>query len=208
MKQVAEHSQIIAKSLSDSAEIPVKVVFKPVLTTPQAITDICLEANHGQELHRADRLDAHLLARQDVDRGLAALNKPLAHLHTQFNRDIPWATIDMDFMNLNQSAHGCREFGFICSRMRLARKVVVGHWQDAEVLQRLGVWARAACAWHDAQGAKVARFGDNMREVAVTEGDKVEAQLRLGYSVNGYGVGDIVGYINGSDRCRHRPADG
>jgi len=128
--------------------------------------------------------------------GLSALKKPFLHLHTQFNRDIPWSTIDMDFMNLNQSAHGDREFGFIGSRMRLNRKIVVGFWQDEEVLAQLGAWMRAASAWHDAQGAKVARLGDNMREVAVTEGDKVEAQIRLGYSVNGYGVGDLVKYVN------------
>ncbi|MBI1878468.1 MAG: L-arabinose isomerase, partial [Chloroflexi bacterium] len=121
---------------------------------------------------------------------------PFVHLHTQYNRDIPWAEIDMDFMNLNQSAHGDREFGFIGSRMRLERKVVVGHWQDDDVQASLGVWARAACAWRDAQGAKIARFGDNMREVAVTEGDKVDAQMRLGYSVNGYGVGDLVRFVN------------
>jgi L-arabinose isomerase len=128
--------------------------------------------------------------------GLRSLQKPFVHLHTQYNRDIPWADIDMDFMNLNQSAHGDREFGFIGSRMRLDRKVVVGHWQDEEVQASLGAWARAACAWHDAQGARFARFGDNMREVAVTEGDKVNAQMRLGYSVNGYGVGDLVRYVN------------
>jgi L-arabinose isomerase len=129
--------------------------------------------------------------------GLNALRKPFVHLHTQFNRDIPWDTIDMDFMNLNQSAHGGREFGFIGTRMRRARKVVVGHWQDEEVVAQLDTWMRAACAWHDAQGVKVARIGDNMREVAVTEGDKVEAQIRLGYSVNGYGVGDLVQYVEG-----------
>ena len=120
----------------------------------------------------------------------------MAHLHTQYNRDIPWSTIDMDFMNLNQSAHGGREFGFICSRLRLARTVIVGHWQAAAVAERLANWARTACGWHDAQGAKIARFGDNMREVAVTEGDKVEAQIRLGYSVNGYGLGDVAAYVN------------
>jgi L-arabinose isomerase len=128
--------------------------------------------------------------------GLSALQKPFAQLHTQFNAEIPWATIDMDFMNLNQTAHGGREFGFIGSRMKLARKVVVGHWQDDEVLARLDVWLRAAAAWHDAQGAKFARFGDNMREVAVTEGNKVSAQMQFGYSVNGFGVGDLVAYVN------------
>jgi L-arabinose isomerase len=128
--------------------------------------------------------------------GLSLLKKPFAHLHTQYNREIPWAEIDMDFMNLNQAAHGDREFGFIASRLRLERKVVVGHWQDQDVQASLGVWARAAAAWADWQGAKVARFGDNMREVAVTEGDKVEAQIRLGYSVHGYGVGDLVKAVN------------
>ena len=124
--------------------------------------------------------------------GLRALQKPLLHLHTQFNRDLPWAEIDMDFMNLNQAAHGDREFGFIETRLRLARKTVVGHWQDPRVPTRIGAWARAACGWHEAQHLRVARFGDNMRQVAVTEGDKVEAQIRLGVAVNGYGVGDLV----------------
>src|SRR6185295_19766567 len=128
--------------------------------------------------------------------GLKILNKPLLHLHTQFNRDIPWGTIDMDFMNLNQSAHGDREFGFIMSRMRLNRKVVVGHWQDKGVQERINVWARAAAGWHDWQSAKFCRFGDNMRQVAVTEGDKVEAEIKFGYSVNGYGLGDLVKVVN------------
>jgi L-arabinose isomerase len=128
--------------------------------------------------------------------GLIALKKPLLHLHTQFNRDIPWATIDMDFMNLNQSAHGDREFGYLASRMRLRRKVVVGHWQAEDVQARIGVWARAACAWNDAQGARIARFGDNMRQVAVTEGDKVAAQQHFGYTVNGYGVGELAASVN------------
>ena len=109
-------------------------------------------------------------------------------------------------MNLNQSAHGDREFGFICTRLRMSRKVVVGHWQDAEVQDELGAWTRAAAAWHDWQGAKFARFGDNMREVAVTEGDKVEAQIRFGYSVNGYGVGDLVEHVQRGDRRRGRQA--
>jgi L-arabinose isomerase len=124
--------------------------------------------------------------------GLNTLHKPFVHLHTQFNRDIPWSTIDMDFMNLNQSAHGDREFGYLCARMGLARKVVVGHWQDRELVEELATWSRAACAWQDAQGARIARFGDNMRDVAVTEGDKVAAEMRFGYAVDGYGLGDLV----------------
>jgi L-arabinose isomerase len=128
--------------------------------------------------------------------GLTLLKKPFAHLHTQYNREIPWPDIDMDFMNLNQAAHGDREFGFIGSRLRLERKVVVGHWQEEDTQSELGVWARAAAAWADSQGAKIVRFGDNMRDVAVTEGDKVQAQIQLGYDVYGYGVGDLVKYVN------------
>ncbi|MBE7471771.1 MAG: L-arabinose isomerase [Anaerolineae bacterium] len=196
LEKVAEHSQIITQALDQSAKIPVKVVFKPVLTTPDAIHQLCLEANAARNcVGLITWMHTFSPAKMWIA-GLKALQKPLAHLHTQYNRDIPWADIDMDFMNLNQSAHGDREFGFIGSRMRLERKVVVGHWQDEEVQARLGAWARAACAWHDAQGARFARFGDNMREVAVTEGDKVNAQMRLGYSVNGYGVGDLVRFVN------------
>jgi L-arabinose isomerase len=196
LEQVAEHSQSMARALADSAKIPVEVVFKPVLTTPEAVHQLCLEANAAKNcVGLVTWMHTFSPAKMWIA-GLRALQKPLAHLHTQFNQDIPWAEIDMDFMNLNQSAHGDREFGFIGSRMRLDRKVVVGHWQDEEVQAGLGAWARAACAWHDAQGAKFARFGDNMREVAVTEGDKVNAQMRLGYSVNGYGVSDLVRYVN------------
>lgn len=124
--------------------------------------------------------------------GLSALQKPLLHLHTQFNRDIPWDSIDMDFMNLNQSAHGDREYGFIGSRMNITRKVVVGHWKSDEVRERIGSWMRVAVAFVEGKQLKVARFGDNMREVAVTEGDKVEAQIQFGWSINGYGIGDLV----------------
>jgi L-arabinose isomerase len=128
-------------------------------------------------------------------RGLSILNKPLAHLHTQFNQRIPWDQIDMDFMNLNQAAHGDREFGHLLSRMRLKRKVIVGHWKSERVVEQLGNWMRAALGWCTFQQLKVARFGDNMRDVAVTEGDKVAAQVSLGFSVNGYGLGDLVEVI-------------
>src|SRR5258708_31257102 len=128
--------------------------------------------------------------------GLKRLHKPFVHLHPQFNRELPWETIDMDFMNLNQSAHGDREAGFIHTRMRLNGKVGVGHWEDTEVQDRIAAWMRAARAWFDSQGAKFARFGDNMRQVAVTEGDKVAAELRFGYAVNGYGVGDLVKHLD------------
>ena len=196
LRQVAGHSQKIAQALSQSDKIPVNVVFKPVLTTPEAIYKLCMEANTAENcIGLITWMHTFSPAKMWIA-GLNALQKPFAHLHTQFNRDIPWSGIDMDFMNLNQSAHGGREFGFIGTRMRLNRKVIVGFWQDEQVLAQLETWMRAACAWHDAQGARVARFGDNMREVAVTEGDKVEAQIRLGYSVNGYGIGDLVEFVN------------
>jgi L-arabinose isomerase len=196
LKKVAEHSKEIAQSLSRSTKIPVKIVFKPVVTTPSAITELCMEANNAKNcVGLITWMHTFSPAKMWIA-GLNALRKPLAHLHTQYNKELPWSEIDMDFMNLNQAAHGDREYGFIGSRMRLNRKVVVGFWQDEDVLSHLDAWSRAACAWHDAQGGKVARFGDNMREVAVTEGDKVEAQIRLGYSVNGYGIGDLVKYVS------------
>jgi L-arabinose isomerase len=196
LEQVAEHSRKIAYALSQSDKIPINVVFKPVLTTPEEIYNLCIEANAAENcVGLITWMHTFSPAKMWIA-GLKALQKPFVHLHTQFNRDIPWDSIDMDFMNLNQSAHGGREFGFIGTRMRRERKVVVGHWQDDEVLAQLAVWMRAACAWYDAQGARIARIGDNMREVAVTEGDKVEAQIRLGYAVNGYGVGDLVQYVD------------
>jgi L-arabinose isomerase len=189
---VAQHSQEIARSLSASPIIPLNVVFKPVSTDSDSILGLVREANAAANCVGIITWMHTFSPAKMWIAGLGNLQKPFVHLHTQFNRDIPWSTIDMNFMNTNQSAHGDREFGFIGSRMRLSRKVVVGHWKDPETLGELAVWMRAAAAWHDAQNLKVARFGDNMREVAVTEGDKVEAQIRLGYSVNGFGVGDLV----------------
>jgi L-arabinose isomerase len=196
LEKVDCHSQKIADELDASPLSPVKVVFKPVLKTPEEIFRICQQANHSTNcIGLVAWMHTFSPAKMWVG-GLKILNKPLLHLHTQFNRDIPWKDIDMDFMNLNQSAHGDREFGFIMSRMRLNRKVVVGHWQEKNVQQRMGIWMRAAAAWHDWQQAKFCRFGDNMRQVAVTEGDKVEAEIKFGYSVNGYGIGDLVKSIN------------
>jgi L-arabinose isomerase len=192
LEEVAQHSQAIARELSESKNIPVNVVFKPVLTTPEAIYELALEANSARNcIGLITWMHTFSPAKMWIG-GLSVLKKPFVHLHTQFNREIPWGEIDMDFMNLNQSAHGDREYGFIGTRMRLNRKVVVGYWQDEDVQLELAAWMRAASAWHDTQGMKIARFGDNMREVAVTEGDKVEAQIRLGYSVSGYGVGDLA----------------
>jgi L-arabinose isomerase len=196
LEQVADHSRWIAQALSDSTHIPVRVVFKPVLTTPEAIRGLCLEANADDRcIGLIAWMHTFSPAKMWIG-GLTALQKPLVHLHTQFNQEIPWSAIDMDFMNLNQSAHGDREFGFMVSRLRINRKVVVGHWQDVEVHQKLNDWARAACGWREAQHLKIARFGDNMRQVGVTEADKVEVQARLGVAVNSYGVGDLVDAVN------------
>ena len=194
LKQVADHSQVIVNGLNASG-IPVRIVFKPVVKTPDEIAAVCREASASAPcIGVIAWMHTFSPAKMWIG-GLKILSKPMLHLHTQFNRDIPWSAIDMDFMNLNQSAHGDREFGFIMSRMRLTRKVVVGHWQDPEVIARINIWSRAALGWHDWQNAKFCRFGDNMRQVAVTEGDKVEAQIKFGYSVNGYGMGDLVTFI-------------
>ena len=196
LRKVAEHSQIIAKAFNDATQVAVTVVYKPTVKTPEEIFALCQEANQAKNcIGIIAWMHTFSPAKMWIG-GLKILQKPLCHLHTQFNRDIPWKDIDMDFMNLNQSAHGDREFGFMVSRMRIRRKVVVGHWQDVQVLEKINIWSRAAAAWHDWQGAKFVRFGDNMRQVAVTEGDKVEAQLQFGYSVNTYGVGDLVKVIN------------
>ncbi len=195
LEEVAANARRVAAALDEAATIPLRVRLKAVLTTPDEIGAACLEAN-------ADASCAGVIlwmhtfspAKMWIG-GLATLRKPFCHLHTQFHRDLPWGDLDMDFMNLHQAAHGDREAGFLHTRMGLARKVVVGHWADPEVHERVGAWASAAHAWHDLQGARFARFGDNMREVAVTEGDKVAAQLRFGFSVNGYGVGELAARV-------------
>jgi L-arabinose isomerase len=193
---VAEHSEKIAGSLSKSSAIPVDIKFKPVVKTPEEIYALCSEANASNKcIGIIAWMHTFSPAKMWIN-GLKILQKPLCHFHTQFNRDIPWGTIDMDFMNLNQSAHGDREFGFIMSRMRIERKVIVGHWQDSNVHQQINMWCRAAAGWNDLQGAKFVRFGDNMRQVAVTEGDKVEAQIKFGYSVNTHGIGDLAAVIS------------
>jgi L-arabinose isomerase len=196
LRQVDEHSKVIADSFNDSPQIPVRVVFKPVVKTPDEIYAICQEANMAPNcIGIITWMHTFSPAKMWI-RGLNVLKKPMLHLHTQFNRDIPFNDIDMDFMNLNQSAHGDREFGFIMSRMRLNRKVVVGHWQQTDVLQKINVWSRVAAAKYEMRTMKVVRFGDNMRQVAVTDGDKVAAEMTFGFSVNTHGVGDLVKYIN------------
>jgi len=202
LKRVAEDSREIAGALNDSPEIPVKVIFTPVIKSPDEVSALFERANQSARCIGLITWCHTFSPSKMWIAGLKRLRKPILHLHTQYNRDIPWATIDMDFMNLNQSAHGDREHGFIMSRMRLDRKVVAGFWREAGVQKQIGAWARAAAAWNDWQGAKFCRFGDNMREVAVTEGDKVAAQLKFGYSVNGYGVGDLVERVDAATQSQ------
>ncbi|MBB5063085.1 L-arabinose isomerase [Granulicella mallensis] len=196
LAKVAENSQKIAASLNAESAIPVTIVFKPVMTTSDQIRELCREANNAKNcISLVLWMHTFSPAKMWIA-GLKSLAKPFLHLHTQFNRELPWATIDMDFMNLNQAAHGDREFGFITARLRLPRKVVVGFWQDAGTVSEIAAWTRAAAGWNESQTLKVARFGDNMRDVAVTDGNKVSAEMQLGYSVNGYGVGDLVERMN------------
>ena len=202
LKQVSDNSRAIAKGLNAAPGLPYPLVFKSVLTTSDAIRAVCLEANQAPKCAGLV-LWMHTFSPSRMwIGGLSALRKPFAHLHTQFNRDLPWSEIDMDFMNLNQAAHGDREAGFLHARMRLPRKIIVGHWQDPEVVERLASWMRVARGWQDMQGAKFARFGDNMRRVGVTEGDKVAAETRFGYSVDGFGVGDLVAEVRGVTESR------
>jgi L-arabinose isomerase len=196
LNAVTQHSQEIATTLNIAPAVPVNVVFKPVMVSPDAVTELCQAANNAPKCIGLITWCHTFSPSKMWINGLKQLRKPVAHLHTQYNRDIPWATIDMDFMNMNQAAHGDREHGFIWSRMRLNRKVVVGFWQEEAVQKKLGAWVRAAAAWADWQTAKFCRFGDNMREVAVTEGDKVAAQIKFGFAVNSYGVGELVKVIN------------
>ncbi|HEX2934404.1 MAG TPA: L-arabinose isomerase [Bacteroidales bacterium] len=197
LKTVGIHSQEMAAFFNKSSKIPVTIVYKSVMRSPDEVTNICVEANAAKQCIGVITWCHTFSPSKMWINGLKILNKPLLQLHTQYNRDLPWKEIDMDFMNLNQAAHGDREHGFILSRLRISRKVVVGYWQEEDVLERIGIWTRAAAAWYDMQGGKIARFGDNMREVAVTEGDKVEAQIKFGISVNTWPVGDIVKIING-----------
>jgi L-arabinose isomerase len=196
LRKVEEHSKIIANVFNNSPQIPVKVVFKPVVKTPDEILTICKEANVAPNCVGIITWMHTFSPAKMWIRGLTALQIPLLHLHTQFNRDIPYNEIDMDFMNLNQSAHGDREFGHIMTKMRMNRKVVVGHWQATSVLDQINTWARVSVAKYKMQTMKVVRFGDNMRQVAVTDGDKVSAEMKFGFSVNTHAVGDLVQVIN------------
>jgi L-arabinose isomerase len=202
LKQVETHSKEIASALQAAESIPVKVIFKAVVKSEDEASRLCTEANGSSNCIGLITWCHTFSPSKMWINGLKKLHKPILHLHTQYNRDIPWSSIDMDFMNLNQSAHGDREHGFIMSRMHLNRKVVAGFWGDQTVQQEIGAWSRAAAAWNDWQGARFCRFGDNMREVAVTDGDKVAAQMQFGFSVNGYGIGDLVQAVKEVDNSR------
>ena len=196
LEQVAAHSKIITECLNKSKLIEHEVIFKPVLKTSDEILQLCIDAN-SDDMCAGVVTWMHTFSPAKMwIAGLSQLNKPLLHFHTQFNRDIPWSTIDMDFMNLNQAAHGDREYGFICARMGIPRKIIAGYWEDSKFLNRVNGWMNTASSFIAGRQLKVARFGDNMREVAVTEGDKVEAQIKFGWSVNGYGIGDLVKSID------------
>ncbi len=195
LEQVAKHSKEIVAGLNEN-DFDYNIVFKPVVKTPDEIRQLCIDANSDPNCAGIITWMHTFSPAKMWISGLTELRKSLLHLHTQYNRDIPWDKIDMDFMNLNQAAHGDREYGFIGTRMKIGRKVVVGHWQDKKVINRIGSWVRTAVAYEESKTLKIARFGDNMREVAVTEGDKVEAQIQFGWSTSYFGIGDLVAKMN------------
>jgi len=196
LRQVEQHAQQVVDGMNQQSALPLKLVVKPLVKSPDEALALCRDANHDNScVGIITWLHTFSPAKMWIG-GLSVLNKPLMQFHTQFNAEIPWDSMDMDFMNLNQTAHGGREFGFIGARMGLQHSVVTGHWQDSASLARIAKWMRAAIAKQASQQLKVARFGDNMREVAVTEGNKVSAQIQFGYAVNGWGVGDLVEVIN------------
>ncbi|WP_163714185.1 L-arabinose isomerase [Mangrovibacterium lignilyticum] len=192
LEQVAEHSKEIAAAFDQSSDIPVKVVVKPTGVGSKEIHTICKQANSAENCIGVITWMHTFSPAKMWIHGLQELRKPILHLHTQYNKEIPWNDIDMDFMNLNQSAHGDREFGHIMSRMRMERKIVVGHWQDPKVVAKVAGWSRVAAAWADSQDMLIIRFGDQMNNVAVTDGDKVEAERVFGYHVDYSPIADFV----------------
>jgi L-arabinose isomerase len=197
LQQVASNAEQIVAGLNEGGALPARLVLKPTVTDSDGILALCREANNDPRCAGlVTWMHTFSPARMWIA-GLSALQKPFMQLHTQANIEVPWATMDMNFMNLNQTAHGGREYGYIGARLRKAHTAIAGHWQDARVEQRLDDWMRVAAAVHDSRQLKVARFGDNMREVAVTEGDKVEAQIRFGYAVNGWGLGELAAAVDG-----------
>ena len=191
---VDAHSNEMVQGLNASGKLPVKVVYKGTVNSAAEVTATFKAANADDKCIGVITWMHTFSPAKMWIHGLQQLNKPLLHLHTQYNREIPWDTMDMDFMNLNQSAHGDREFGHICARMRLRRKVVVGYWQDEQTQHKIGVWMRVCAAWADAQDMLILRFGDQMNNVAVTDGDKVEAEQRLGYHVDYCPVSELMEY--------------
>ena len=189
---VDAHSNEMVKGLNESGNLPVKIVYKGTVNSAREVTDTLKAANNDPHCIGVITWMHTFSPAKMWIHGLQELRKPLLHFHTQFNKEIPWETMDMDFMNLNQSAHGDREFGHIVTRMRKNRKVVVGHWQDPEAQAKIAVWMRVSAAWADAQDMRIIRFGDQMNNVAVTDGDKVEAEMRLGYHVDYYPIADLV----------------
>lgn len=192
LETVANRAEEMSAALNKSSYIPCEIVYKSTVKTPDEITDVVREANYDTSCAGLIVWMHTFSPSKMWINGLSALQKPYLHLHTQYNRNIPNKEIDMDFMNLNQAAHGDREHGFIGARLRLPRKIVVGFWQDDHVQQKIGSWMRSAAGASISRDLKVVRFGDNMRQVAVTEGDKVETQLKLGWQVNTWAVGDLV----------------
>ncbi len=196
LKIVAERAEEMARWISDDPNIPCTLLYKATVKTPDEITAVVKEANYDDSCAGIVTWCHTFSPSKMWINGLKLLQKPLCHFATQYNRTIPNDEIDMDFMNLNQAAHGDREHGFIASRLRLGRKVIMGYWKDDTVLKELGLWMRSAVGYNVSQTLKVVRFGDNMRQVAVTEGDKVEAQIKLGWQVNTWPVGELAEQIN------------
>lgn len=199
LRQVAAQSQEVARRLDDAADVPASIVWKPVLKDSDSIRRAMLDANSDDRVLGVITWMHTFSPAKMWIAGLDALRKPLLHLHTQADVELPWDSIDMDFMNLNQAAHGDREYGYIQTRLGVARTTVVGHTSNPAVQARVGTWVRAAAGWAATHELKLVRFGDNMRNVAVTEGDKTEAELRFGVSVNTYGVNDLVAAVAAAD---------
>ena len=195
VRQVDAQSTAMVKGLNKAKTLPVKVVYKGTVNTAAEIAERFQEANNnGKCIGIITWMHTFSPAKMWIH-GLQLLQKPILHLHTQFQQEIPWSEIDMDFMNLNQSAHGDREFGYIMARMRKPRKIVVGHWEDSDVHERIAVWMRVCAAWADAKSMTILRFGDTMNNVAVTDGDRVEAEIKLGYHVDYYPIGDLAAEV-------------
>src|SRR6478735_3834875 len=196
LRQVAEQSQEVARALDEAADVPVRIVWKPVLKDSVSIRRAMLDANSDDRVLGVITWMHTFSPAKMWIAGLDQLRKPLLHLHTQANVELPWDSIDMDFMNLNQAAHGDREYAYIATRLGVARTTVVGHAGNPVVARRVGTWVRASAGRAATQSLRLARFGDNMRNVAVTEGDKTEAEVRFGVSVNTWGVNDLADAID------------